>query len=375
MSIKHLNDLPSEDLIKVAMAHEWVVMEKFDGSFIGLGLTKDGIPYTYRKHEQRFFNVDDWPDKPWTNYFKSAHVALVQNVHLFVQAGIMQNGDEIGFELLPGRQPNSVIYDKVTDDLILTVANRPTKAINGVEIKSTTDFIVSDDGIDLSKTLREIKWTLRSPNRQYVNPRRTFASVRNMELFLKTLIHYDGYHVVTISDVLGWKANSKSFPKKKVWGSHRKGDILQTRKTLEESRAKLCVDIAEDVIQWFDKHLMFRIRGMREGVVIQSGEVTFKLVQPRSFQKLNLFTHWVKYNVSGGRRPERSNFLSRTKDWDVEAQLERLDQLRRRYIEKREKLTRHINNHKYAYEGELHERTLLMFAELRERILNGRQCI
>jgi hypothetical protein len=117
---------------------------------------------------------------------------------------------------------------------------------------------------------------------------------------------------------------------------------------------------------------------LREGLVVvpKHDEMPFKLVNRDEFGRLNKFTHLVKYWLAGGRRPARPSFLSRTKGWSKERRLARLDVLLARYLEHHYLLhTGYSNNgkryHMY-YAGELNQRTLNLFADVRKRIEDGR---
>lgn len=114
----------------------------------------------------------------------------------------------------------------------------------------------------------------------------------------------------------------------------------------------------------------------KEGVVVNSSQGLFKIVDRESFSGANRFTHQIKYWIVGGRRPARPSFLSRTKDWPKEKRLARLDVLLQRYHDKH--YTMHFTleaggrSELLSYSGDLHRRTLNMFSDTRKRIQDGR---
>jgi hypothetical protein len=158
-----------------------------------------------------------------------------------------------------------------------------------------------------------------------------------------------------------------------------KEEIKTEKALLKESYDDILYDFIRSVFESFTRQGIGSVKsttGLQEGFVVQADDVTFKIVNREVFPDLNLFTHRVKYWIVGGRRPARSSFLSRTKDWPKAERLARLDMLLERYLKHHTKLTKeiHLLRKKWSirYDGSLHLRTLGMFYDTRKRIENGR---
>lgn len=109
--IVHIEALPVRDFINaIENVATFTASEKLDGSNLTFGFENNGKFYTSReaKGGKRFYNEDDFSDRPADTGFKSAHNVLQKVVG--EMKGVLDNGEAVEVEVLYGRQPNAIVY-------------------------------------------------------------------------------------------------------------------------------------------------------------------------------------------------------------------------------------------------------------------------
>lgn len=389
MGIPHLEDLPLDKLIRV-LNEPWVATEKLDGSFMAFGLDEQGHFYTRRKTGDRCYDMDSWPDMPWCNSFRCAHQAAQAFTDALCESNMGISAPfELEAEILWGRQPNTVLYGHGSDSFIVITGTRNEDRIGAAILDSffkdgtcvtTTPIWVTDDGSNLRKREREDRWHCIGMDPFQLDTHLTRAVVDLLVWLNKPHKNWDD---AKIQDVIGVNLNRRpEFVPENLWKSAAK-DILkaQLKAQREFGRQELTWQLAriKDTVLHEARRKHFPKmdatgRGREtEGIVCTSlSGIVFKITPRADFAEANLYSHWVRYALQGGRRPARPSFLSRTKSWPVGRRLARLERLRQRYVDNHSLIGCINNSYKVWYANdELHQRTLLLFAELRVRIQNG----
>jgi len=396
--MKHLCDLPATDIAEI-LKRNWFIAEKLDGSYLRGGIDETGRFYTFRKGKEIYYRVSDWPDMPWSNYLRMAHMVIQNLFEHLLETEQLKPGDWVDFEVLSGGLPNSIQYPmQMNWSLAVNESNcefghvrvgktslfRPFNpfSVVGIQYATCGQWITDDAGVSLRKVKQESHWNLFDNKVFPYHPLRDDHSVSvRFNQWIHSRIYLCGFPLM-VYQYLDLKLNKKPFCiKEEDWKANRKDIIEDIRETREALRVKLleyCNDLAGlvvDRLSHYQGHYG-RDRNSYEGVVVQVGtekvEYLFKLVDQRYFTKLNKFTHIVRYWLQGGRRPERPCFLTRTAHWPVEKRLARLETLRKRYVLNRHRLAYTGNNRNLSYTNiDLDRRTLLLFAELKQRIKHG----
>lgn len=399
MGIAHLEDLRPDEILE-ALDLQWTVTEKLDGSFLEFGLDEEGRFYTKRKTPEIYYSESDWPAKGWTNGFRSAHTVLELLVSELVEMGLMAPGDNATVEVLNGFQPNTLRY-QLNNGIFITkwngivplsefpIDDEYAPFINEFQATIFQEQLVSEDGIKFISREEQQSWSvyvlgkcLETFNDSMFRPSELDSKAQGIRieaLHLKKLIlgssHLEGW---TNKQLLDLKLNKRP--------EHIPAESWPYMKTLlVPARTRAMIEVRHHLLQikkmaleFFTTFNQSENGGTQlEGIVVELASGTlFKLVDREPFTKANRFTHFVKYILVGGRRPARSCFLSRTKDWPVEKRLRRLDVLLLRYRKYRTRLTKgYVINGKmtrFSYTEDLHYRVLALFADVRERIQDGR---
>lgn len=401
--MKHLCDLSISDIREVFACDEWTVSEKLDGSYMRAGIDDQGRYYTLRKSNARYYSVDDWPDLAWTNSFRSAHVAMQEIVETLYKQNHMQGEFYLDMEIINGTLPNSIKYslyradsiyvmDSNVEDLgeLVGFNSKPfNQFVNSTAISDVlvaAKFWYSTDGYELKARMNDrTTWNVRRlyPIIFEVSKIRS-TRPRDLIAWFDSPLEFRGTSI-TNADALELKLNKRPASVSEAdWKANRLvilDEIRALRGAKQAEFERMCNHMSRLVQHKFlsNRQATFtRDDQIIEGVVVKAkitkGEVMFKMVDKEYFSKVNRFTHIVRYWLQGGRRPERPSFLSRTAHWPVEARLARLNQLRKRYIQHESDLVFHNNRGVVlSYrQWDLHERTITLFAEIRERLLNGR---
>lgn len=173
--ITHLEDLPIEQFIRMLKKlPELRCVQKLDGANLVAGVDVQGRFYTSREQKggQRFYKPADFPKRPSSDGFKTAHAALEQVKEQFCK--IIKPGMAISCEIIYGEQPNTVIYgkdgmsyvaflepvpgDDPTKKLDYNVAKLLVESMKGVRVNTNIEGSDTTDGVNLVKTPRPIRW-------------------------------------------------------------------------------------------------------------------------------------------------------------------------------------------------------------------------
>ncbi|MNR88456.1 hypothetical protein D3C72_193940 [compost metagenome] len=407
--MKHFCDLPIP-VIREIIGKTWAISEKLDGSYMRAGIDENGRFYTARKGSAVYYDFTDWPDLAWTNYFRSAHIALEEVFFTLQQHNRVDPGDYLDFEVIAGEMPNSINYGLFgANTLWITGGSMPygSMAISGKElfrfdgtqssmgfIKVASNFIRTMDGKSAYRERKETNWSIRKTNELWVDPKDFFDDrTQNIKTWLDVTVEFRG-HEINHGDFLDLKLNRKpEFITDEDWKANRLEIIAAAKDRREKLRGDfeiLCNVAARAMKSKLSTDYLRKPRNPAdiEGTVVKtfrtevngntttSIPVIFKMVDKEHFAPLNNFTHIVRYWLQGGRRPERPSFWSRTQDWPEQKRLDRLEVLRRRYQRGKYSMDHKSRFGKVSYANwDLDQRTLLLFAELKERIQNGRNGI
>lgn len=387
MGIKHIEQLSVSELREVLQLN-WSASEKFDGSYLEIGLDENGSYYSQRKGGDRCYSVSDWGDEGWTRSFRAAHDAGELVIDCLFNNDQIVPGEYLKCEVLFGSRPNTILYQN-TAALVITSAATPElhKRVveSGLFVQFTAlidhDLMYSEDGQTILLKNRMVSWRIYAPEpyTHYFVKAKLYAGASQLSDVFEKILARDADYGLSVEEVLEIKLN-KRHPKisKELW-KEAKVELKGLRE-----------DLWREVWSHFTIFKQLAIRAILvdygstiersqffEGLVgrFDDGRM-FKIVDRRGFSQANNFAHIVKYWLVGGRRPNRPSFLSRTKDWPKEKRLARLEVLRRRYNAHRESLWRAFTINQQTmmvtYYGELHERTKILFADVKKRIEDGR---
>jgi hypothetical protein len=325
----------------------------------------------------------------WTNAFRAAHVAAEEVAEFLLERSILTPGNFMQCEVLWGDRPNTVQYP--TGAALVINGWSFSRDLTPVafmlkDFKTTVTHSVyhSYDGRTKQEKRTKSEWQILV--QEPINNGWVWARMRRYADGLKKQLTSFRDEVVpddiqlSRGDLLGFKLNKRPgfiFPAR--WPA--------VKEAIRETRMLWQKNIVPELVNFRNLSLKALvidqntgvIRGAQytEGLVVTTWKHnTFKFVDREGFTQANAFSHWVKYALAGGRRTKRPCFLSRTTDWTTEKRLERLDVLRERYLRNHHKLHKEFSNSyklmPVTYERELHERTKLLFVDVRERIIDGR---
>lgn len=387
MGIPHFEDLALHDILD-ALDLRWTTNEKMDGSWMEFGLDDDGRYFSRRKGGPKCYSINDWPAEGWTNAFRVGHQACEEITEFLQERYVMAPGTRITCEVLFGDRPNTIPYANTASIAIISWSFSKDLTVlqftlNDFRTSLTHDIYHTYDG--RTKHLKRLALDWKVLVLEDLPAAWTWARMKTHADMLKGKVlqfknEIAGETTLSRGDLIKMPLNRRPgfvFPDK--WPA--------VKEAIKETRAMWQRDIVPELVIFKDMtmrsllmdHVAFALRGSQysEGLVVTTWKHnTFKMVDREGFTGANKFAHWVKYNIAGGRRPKRPSFLSRTADWPIEKRLARLDVLRERYLRHHGKLNKYFRNTyklmPVEYQNELHERTKLLFVDVRERIINGR---
>jgi hypothetical protein len=387
MGIPHFEDLDLDTLLDIVELR-WTACEKMDGSYMEFGLDKHGRFFTRRKNGTPCYTIDDWPDEGWTNSFRAAHVVAEEVADFLVERAILRPKHFFMCEVMWGDRPNTVIYPN-TASLIIHSWSYSADV-------TPVQFMLKDFSTSVSHSIyhsydaktKQLKPARNEWNILVQEPINSSWIWARMKPYAATLKK----QLIGFRDELIQGVRMSRGDLLKVKLNQRPGFVFPDRwpavkAAVKDTRAEWQKRIVPE-LQVF-RNLCLRaliidqqtgvIKGSQfsEGLVVTTWQRNIcKFVDREGFSQANAFSHWVKYALAGGRRTKRPSFLSRTAGWPVEKRLERLDVLRERYLRNHHKLHKEFSNAyklmPVSYDRELHERTKLLFVDVRERIKNGR---
>lgn len=388
VSIPHYEDMSAQRIYD-SLDLMWWPSEKLDGSYLRAGLDDQGAFYTQRKGGEPCYTVDDWPDECWASTYRIGHTVAGMLIEALVKENLIANGESVGTEIIQGTMPNTVPYFM-------------DGSLDGTLVVTATDFAITSEMQNLLKDFRchfpqGVRESIGGQYSQIFDEHQIWQVKLNPQIsrelvharlasqakqFKHVLDHWfpqeskvEGFTVFEILDL----NLSKKHPNcgTRNWNDLKK-DLVKERDELRGIFRDLTLmfkSIAYNVLV-DEQPSCIGPGSFKEGVVVNSNQGLFKIVDRNLFSEANRFTHTVKYWIVGGRRPARPSFLSRTKDWPKEKRLARLDQLLVRYKENHYtmhyQLEAGARSMLLSYSGQLHQRTLNMFSDTRKRIQDGR---
>lgn len=157
MSIKHIENLPLEELILVITNFsDYTFTEKVDGVNLILGRNKNGYLYTSRagKGGKPVTHTKEYPTVPANSAIANAHTALTNHPQI-LNCNALKPGMEVECEVLFGPQPNGIVYGSNRIVFLRGLGETPQSVVDAlVNIKhSAWDVwnLTSSDG----KTIKE----------------------------------------------------------------------------------------------------------------------------------------------------------------------------------------------------------------------------
>lgn len=371
MGIPHFEDLTPADLYEI-IKDDLVITSKLDGSFIAFGYDADMRFYTERKSGQRYYSVEEWPLEGWCNGFRQAHVVLenyLERLHVaWNKAGRYARST---CEIIWGHQPNVVEYGAMNRILLHDNSNfspDPFECNIGVtQLKS--------DGRKAWTVREDLKWSI-----QAIRTKKYKLAKEDIKGLLEWLDRPSIIAPYTRREVLEFKLNRRPTGYTKEAWQTTMPLIKAERELLRDNYFKKMTAIRKEILAYLNSHLYFETITtvtLGEGFVcVGHGGVIFKLINREWFKPANDFVHRARYALIGGRRPARSSFESRTRNWPLDKRLKRLEVLRRRYLVHHHKLKFTYNGGTrlgdLSYSDEIHDRVLMLFYDLRERLKDGR---
>lgn len=364
MGIQHFDDLtPTQFLEAIATMDQF--SSKFDGSFLAFGIDLQGRFFTQRKSGQCYYDISEWPEEGWANGFRQAHMVLDAFMDYHQKMNAAGRGSLATCEVINGHQPNVVEHHSSNTIWIHPGSNFE---FGNFHVDIAAKVLIPDSAAHIHKVIQPYKWWIRGISQNDIKKYKfdSYDLVKDVKFWLEapsSVLPYSKRRIIEFN--LNTKPAGLT---SKAWKN--------IKFLIKEERSKLREEFQTKLLN-IKKKWMLNISNLSyrtsEGVVVTgTSALTFKLVNREWFAEANRFVHWVKYALVGGRRPPRPSFDSRTKDWPIEKKLKRLEILRQRYLKHRHLLKKKINGQVYEYDSELHERTLLLFHDLKERIKNGR---
>ena len=351
MSIKHFHELPADKILQLIKTN-CEFFHKWDGSFIRVGLD-NGVFYSEWKRNRRFYDVSDYPMKPWANYYRIVHRIFQTILYQLMETGGCTKNETVDMEIIDGNRPNVAPEGNLRDLRLVIHSSTVVPSFERFNGFIRDRILKTDNGVSIKFEYTDIEWYTSVAMSTYIK----FSQWDSLSNHLKKS-QYLGDWIMTNSDILDINL-SRSYE----GHSLSKADFT---KLVKEKR----IEIRQEIRNILEDSFLY---AYAEGIVLifQNGE-RYKVIQ-RDFHEANRFVHFVKYALVGGRRPERPSFWTRTLDWPVEKRLERLEVLRKRFVKNREKLSKRFDNFgtiDYT-EPQIYNRTLLLFAEVRERVIHG----
>lgn len=382
MGIPHFEDMTPTQLLAY-VSEPWTFSEKFDGSFILAGVDETGRFYTERKGGQRYYDVEDWPNECWANGFKQAHAHL----DLAFEQGKMPANESITFEILDCQRPNVIFYSHhmiADDEFVLVPHSENVKILTmgswifeneintcSVKVLRTSDGLTANNQLEVKSLSNFFNFGVKH---NVSNGTKDLMASMIRE-WLEANSQIEG---LTRHELIELKLNRRPEQFTSEEWKKEKANIAAER--------DIARSIFKDQMRSMKKYLYHQMesksRIMIEGFCVflaaDQSKPIFKIVNRDFFTPANKFVHRVKDALVGGSRPPRPSFLSRTANWPVEKRLARLEVLRKRYLANHHRLSRTFydsygeRNHTIAYTDDLHQRMLMLFYDIRTRLIDGR---
>lgn len=388
VSIPHYEDL-SAQAIYDSLDLVWWPSEKLDGSYLLFGIDDAGLFFSQRKGGERCYDLEDWPDECWAGSYRLGHTVAGMVVEALLKEGLISPGQSIGSEIIHGSMPNTIPYIMNGDldgILVITAMNFDVSSefltlFNNFVCHFFQDIRSSPYGGGTFVQTEDHIWKVKinpQTSRELVQARLSPHAKQFRTILDHWFVQDSKVEGFTVRDILDLSL-SKKHPKcgERNWNELKK-QLSAERKELKQVFQSMTLMFKDTAIRVLihEQPSCIGPGSFKEGVVVNSPQGLFKIVDRQAFTEANRFTHMIKYWIVGGRRPSRPSFLSRTKDWPKEKRLARLETLLLRYKDKHYTMHYTLENggrsELLSYSGDLHRRTLNMFADTRKRIEDGR---
>lgn len=418
MSIKHIEDLRVDDFINaIADFSKFVITEKLDGYNLRFGFDNVGLFYI-DKRTKRYYDQESWENIPANNGHRSAHAALA-----FIEPQlrkVLNNGEAVEAEILYGRQPNAIVYDQsyisfirviVGDNNCLPDPDRLhdlRKQTTNLTIATSTLNVHTEYGRYLKSSYKCTAWKfvpVPTIDITLFNDIGIEANLKSLNSFLhNTQQIWEGYQL-SYYKLLTTHLN-------KIPKEYRK-EAKEIRNTLNKTITKLHkLPIKEKLLNATVRKITSGLRNTPteedfgiEGIVFLDPETQkqFKLVDKEVFTTINNFNFAIRNELknssfSSKKRVngvtlgvDKNDFYGKVlKELDLILDivgpiddikkrmryrllktLGSLEHLRCRYIDERKYYSITLKTGKrIKYTDEIHNRTLITFAEIHDKIAN-----
>ena len=426
-SIPHLEHLAIDDFLHVIdNLGEYTLSEKVDGANLFMGIDEKGFYTYYGKSYDKKYSVDEYPIQFSTTYRRAAHAALEQVLDTIRQyVGV---GDEISLEVIFGKFPNVVPYTSKSNTVVFLHATKGSPDLSALDsaigdqsvaVKLVTP--VTTDGRTINNINKMYAFSFSQvPQITLSQEQQTFVRSKiateysNLQAFLA---QRSGISTFTNKKILMMSTRAKpdNIPSGS-WAS-LKPEIVEKRKQLTEIlKNEYLVPIKEVLLDVFvrGKYSAFGSEGdWIEGVVLshQFRSQKIKLVDrelflgakdflwdireklfalPFSIGNVGSFRGKLATSVCGtfglpecgtvqatrklkslGSSPEQIIASLNIPD-DVDSRIKlivnrmeiKLTQFLNNYLSRVSKLSTTIKGVHFTYDGEIHNRTLQVFADM-----------
>ncbi|KKN16692.1 hypothetical protein LCGC14_0973330 [marine sediment metagenome] len=241
--ITHIDDqkLPIEKFLHVLKnLKDFEITEKVDGANLKFGLNMAGRFFTSRmgKEGKEYFSEEEWGKEFKDTAFRSAHLALEQQIDEMMKAGL-EIGDIVEVEILFGTKPNAIPYwpNQIIflraihgDPDIDNIANVLEGQKSSVEIK---DVPYTLDGETIERTDENHTWT--------------FSQVQNFSVDVDELNKQLSEDIKILEEFL-YAPNIANFTAKSIEGVEKVPTNLEVLAMRGVSEVKEVKELVKDVI-------------------------------------------------------------------------------------------------------------------------------
>lgn len=409
--MKHLEDIKPQELLKTLLNFDkCILQEKMDGYSSVFGIDEDGKFYSSRevKNGQRFYSDSEYGNGSWATSFRASHKAARNLI-----APFLKPGDSVQVELLPNNQPNAVPYDVGSVSRIVVLS-----AFSGdPDIKSFDYRKISDVEIDCTRTKdgRTIKFSVQDMQFKLelcpeISPAPFSKLAKTLgskyKEFLMADSEFEPIPNKTVLDLLSLPLNKRpdgiESADYKIFKDELRKKISALRELDQKFRAGIKDTLLKAIVHPAKSKFGSGIEnGFIEGYVIRFEDLTpWKLVDKTLFTELNTWNHLVRTKILEIRDiqvnstadavnfPSIKSLLVRKKiladrnllpifeenDARVarnilNSSISSLEHLLNQYLKSSQNFRKTFEHYgqtrTFAYAGEIHERTMMSFAETR----------
>lgn len=316
-NVKHFEDLPAKDILEfTSQPTSFSCTEKLDGSNIMIGRDATGF-YTRRVNKEKYYKVSDYETSFFTNYQKLALAAVLDTADTLQQ--FIEEGEEVGAEVLVNSQPNVVFYENNCDMATIVLF----KDLEGETLDSRgrtepIEFMSVEKRSFTKSRITEMKHRYRIrtiDNYQHEIPTHNITS---LQILLCAKQDIAGL-TLPVYEIIDWPLNRK-----------HPGDFDQPWKEVKEDFKKLRTQYRK-LLKKLKTELMPKCEHsykifVSEGFVCTSGDVEFKLVEQEVFLEAKNFI-WKFRDALKALRKEAGDLNT----------LDQVEHLRSQYLDLKDK--------------------------------------